>query len=124
MDFSCAMCYQPLASKRSLELHLKRYHPDVNDELITCRTCKVPFLDKYNLKRHNLRFHRDELCTKDISSLETADSESKSINEWETMNSGKDSTINNEYIDNLFNIAINQERNTGFIVREQCFHVK
>ena len=106
MKFNCATCHQPLASKRGLELHLKRYHPSMTDEPITCRTCKVPFLDKHNLKRHTLKFHRDVVCT---------DSESKSINELETMSSGEDSSINSGYIDNILNIAINQERNTGFI---------
>ena len=84
MPFTCATCFQALSTTSSLTRHVRRFHPNTNEEQIMCKTCNMPCTDKYNLKRHNSRFHRDEIPALSVSSIEISKEKNSSDDKDET----------------------------------------
>ncbi|CAC5363850.1 GZF1 [Mytilus coruscus] len=73
--FECDICKRKLASRHSLQQHLKKIHMSVEErELFTCETCKKSWLEKRALDRHmkikhgegdiNTKEHLCDICGK------------------------------------------------------------
>ena len=84
MPFTCPTCFQALSTERSLKKHVRRFHPNMNEEQIMCKTCNIPCTDKYNLKCHNTRFHRDEIPALSVPSIEISKEKNSSDHKDET----------------------------------------
>lgn len=89
MNYTCATCYTVFTTTRSLKRHVRRFHPNTNEEQIICKTCKRPFSSNYYLNLHNLKSHHGEIPTLNNSYIETSEDEDQS-------NNGGDSTEQEE----------------------------
>ena len=80
MPFSCATCCRVLSTERSLDRHVRRFHPTQKEEQVICKTCNSPYSDKYTLKIHNTRTHGDENPALNISPTRTSEEANTSTN--------------------------------------------
>ena len=90
MNYTCATCYTVFTTTRSLKRHVRRFHPNTNEEQIICKTCNRPFSSNYYLNLHNSKSHHGEIPTLDNHPyIETSEDEDQS-------NNGGDSTEKEE----------------------------
>ena len=79
MPFTCTTCHQALTTERNFINHVRRFHPNINEEQVMCKICNTPFSAKSELKRHNIKFHGDE--TPALNTTLTESSEEENIME-------------------------------------------